>query len=293
MTQILYSRYEDGSVPVRFLPDGWEVLTPDGKPEAKYTTVVGLLSALTGHPTGRHWSLERYFRLGTVHGAPTPMAEGDVFALFPSPELSLPTRKLGIDLQKRAHEVRKLLYAGFGRKMHSAGYDPEDVLQEVYKGLMVRNEGKCPWDPSKSSFGHYVHMVCGCILSNYHRKQARTREVEQVGLPSAFDGDESQRYGDVASNVTIPAPSTYAQEGVLLHEEVDALLSYLKQTDSTSSSLATRVLPLVLQGVPRKEMLNILGVNKAALTRAFSHLREQTLAWKKENGSDSGFQVLH
>ena len=84
----------------------------------------------------------------------------------------------GIDLAKRGHEVRKLLYAGFGFRMARAGYDPEEVLQEVYRGILVRNQGKCPFDGQKSSFGHYVHMVISCVLSNYHRKMSKHRSIE-------------------------------------------------------------------------------------------------------------------
>lgn len=101
--------------------------------------------------------------------------------------------KLGIDLAARGHEVRKLMWAGFGHKILRAGYDPEDVLQEVFRGLIARNAGTCPWDARKSSFGHYVHMVIGCILTNYHRKQQSIRDMEVIGHRGA-DG----KVGDAA-----------------------------------------------------------------------------------------------
>jgi hypothetical protein len=75
-----------------------------------------------------------------------------------------------------------LFFAGFGHRVIRHGYDPEEVLQEVYRGLLVRNKGKCPFDARKSSFGHYVHMVSECILNNYHRKQSRHREKEIKAL---------------------------------------------------------------------------------------------------------------
>ena len=88
---------------------------------------------------------------------------------------------LGIDLKKRAHEVRKLFYAGgFTRTLLREGIDPEDFLQEVYRGLLTRNNGTCPWDHSKSSFGHYVHIVIRCLLSNYLRKERRHTSMEEV-----------------------------------------------------------------------------------------------------------------
>jgi len=88
---------------------------------------------------------------------------------------------LGIDLSKYHRDVRRLFFAGFSRRVVFLGYEPEDVLQEVYQGILVRNTGKCPFDPAKSSLGHYVHMVTGCILSNYNRKSSRIRRYESVG----------------------------------------------------------------------------------------------------------------
>jgi DNA-directed RNA polymerase specialized sigma24 family protein len=312
--EMLFSRYKDGAKPVRVLQDGWEVLTIDGVPEGpKHTTVKSLLVALTGHPEGRHWSLDRYFRMGR-HDAPPTKADADIFDLWPpgqpppllitSPEISIPVEKgekairkknltresgptvilgsrLGIDLAKRGHEVRKLLFAGFGRRIFQAGYDPEDVLQEVYKGLLVRNQGKCPWDPAKSSFGHYVHLVCSCVLSNFHRKQNRIREMEQLGLPNPHGGDEeAMRYTDVASNVTVPAPITHVAEEASLLEEAEDLAEFMRtQEGTTESRLAARMLPHLLQGSSREDMASALGTTNMALSRASATLRTQAQHW--------------
>lgn len=105
---------------------------------------------------------------------------------------------LGIDIQKRGTEVRKLLMAGFGGTIQKNGWDVEDLLQEVYLGILTRNKGACPWDESKSSFGHYVYMVCRCVVANYGRKQGRIRR-EQVGVLDA-DGVEVDA-GELAIDV--------------------------------------------------------------------------------------------
>ncbi len=82
---------------------------------------------------------------------------------------------LGIDLALRGHEVQKLFYSGgFTGTLLREGIDPEEFLQEVYRGLLARNRGRCPWDAKKSSFGHYVHIVIRCVLSNHLRRE-RTR----------------------------------------------------------------------------------------------------------------------
>lgn len=300
--QVLFSRYEDGVRPVTVLAQGWAV---EGLGE--FTTAKDLLAALTGHPAGRHWSVERYFRLGQYkpapkqyrgHLVPKPkraLVESNVLDLVPlvmvrsTPDISVPVVvkqvKLGIDLSKRAHEVRKLLFAGFGRRMFLGGYDPEDVLQEVYKGLLVRNAGKCPYDPSKSSFGHYVHMVISCVLSNYHRKQHRVHEMEQVGLTnlcSASEGGGAEDWGhqaDVASNTSVPSsPTLYASDSLLL-EAADSFTDYLY--DIPDSRLATQVLPLLLAGVPRDHLAKTLGTSNAAITRAITHLKKHAHSWKE------------
>jgi hypothetical protein len=94
--------------------------------------------------------------------------------------------ELGIDLGMRGHEVRKLFYAGgFTGTLAKEGIDPEEFLQEVYRGILSRNLGTCPFDYKKSSFGHYVHIVIRCILSNYLRRERTRSSRESV----TSDGD--------------------------------------------------------------------------------------------------------
>lgn len=88
---------------------------------------------------------------------------------------------LGIDLSVRGTEVRKLFYAGgFTGTLVREGIDPDEFLQEVYRGLLARNRGTCPWDAKKSSFGHYVHIVIRCVLSNYLRRERLRDSREEV-----------------------------------------------------------------------------------------------------------------
>ncbi len=292
--QVLFSRYEDGLVrPVRVLADGagWQV---EGL--GTFNTNKDLLAALTGHPEGRHWSPERYFRLEPsqtkTRGRGRPrrpkpvsyLAEANVFEVLTLPVVT-PTiivkPKLGIDLAKRGHEVRKLLFAGFGRRMFLSGYDPEDVLQEVYKGILVRNQGKCPYDPRKSSFGHYVHMIIACVLSNYHRKQHRIIEMEQLGLRVLLDDASEYRLGDVASNTTVPAPVTHYAEEAELHETAADFADYLYDISHPDALLATKLLPLLVAGVSRDQLTKHLpGTSNAAINRSLSLLRKSAPSWK-------------
>lgn len=297
--EILYSRYQDGCRPVKVVKNGWEVQGVDGQRKT-FETAQGLLAELTGHPKGRHWTLDRYFQRGK-HQPSSPLGVGNVLDLFGAPmttkrgvitlaplapslvsikadkTISIPTRKLpGIDLINRAHEVRKLLFAGFGRKIHSAGYDPEDVLQEVYKGILARNNGKCPWDPSKSSFGHYVHMVCSCVLSNYHRKYGRQKAMEQVGIKTLTKDGWSD--GDVGSS---SMASELPEVDSDINEAADDLSEYILDhfPHDNTTMLAISIIPHVTAGEYRKDIASLLDVSSAAISRAISLLRKATLQW--------------
>lgn len=188
----------------------------------------------------------------------------------------------GIDLVNRGHEVRKLFYAGFFGRVARYGYDPEEVLQEVYAGLLVRNRGKCPFDPKKSSFGHYVHMVCECIISNYHRKHNRHAQAEQFGYTD-LDGNEV----DVASTdlATVEADQeevlgyelALASLGERLHEAACAVET------SADMALIGKCLPLLSKGLTRLEVATHLvkneGLHRARVLQAVDFIRSVAGEW--------------
>jgi hypothetical protein len=194
-----------------------------------------------------------------------------------------PGVSLGIDLAERGHEVAKLLFAGYGRRIHSAGYNPDDVLQEVFKGILIRNKGRCPFDPRKASFGHYVHMVCLCVLSNYHRKQSRRRSKETVGALGWVNGDLTSV--DVASGGALLPP----QPPLLLNDRqaLDDLATYIGDTrvgQSFDGQLAINILPLVSEGYGRSEIADLIGARKSVVSRALKVIRIMTAAWRASTG---------
>ncbi len=93
----------------------------------------------------------------------------------------IPKRVLGIDIGKKRHDIRLLFYKRQAKQVARLGLDPEDVLQEVYKGLIIRNEGTCPYDPKKSAFSTYVVMVMNCVVMNIVKKRKLYNERESVG----------------------------------------------------------------------------------------------------------------
>ena len=318
---LLYSRWRDGADKVILKPDGDFILTPRaGGPSQTFTSARQLLIAITGHPNARNWTFDRYFKTGR-HAPTLTLAHNlppePVFDLFgsddlvtstsgplietspaltisevpnfePKPDTSFITSSepLGIDLVNRSHEVAKLFYAGFGQRVYAAGYEPEDVLQEVYKGLLSRNKGTCPWDSRKSSFGHYVHMVCGCIVANYHRKMTRRRAVEQVGAPGFDHGDLTSV--DVASSASLLSDPTGSQEPCQTQSlEVNDLVAYIKADSriqqTRDGQVALRLLPYVDGGYTRAELSDLAGVSMTLVSRAMALIRLVAADWRNKS----------
>lgn len=172
---------------------------------------------------------------------------------------------LGIDLEKRGLEVRKLFYAAFARGLAKDGYDPEEALQEVYRGLLARNRGTCPFNAAKSSFGHYVHIVARCVLANYIRKEKRRTMHESLesslSLPGGEGGFSIDGCPDIR-NTRVPDPGSL--------ERLSRSLGGGIQVESA--------LRLLSEGYSRREVVGKLGVEpkwldgilataKATLTR--------------------------
>jgi DNA-directed RNA polymerase specialized sigma24 family protein len=188
---------------------------------------------------------------------------------------------LGIDLKNRAGEVAKLLFAGYGRRIYSWGYDPDDVLQEIYKGILIRNLGTCPWDAKKSSFGHYVHLVCGCLLSNYHRKQSRIRAVEQVGLNAQTeDGFVNVDAADACA--TRVECASYLDTTPMVDKD---FIDYMVQrvdamgVPTEGRQMALLVLPLAIEGHGRQEIAAALNVPMSVVAKALKIIKTTMSDW--------------
>jgi len=154
---------------------------------------------------------------------------------------------VGIDLAVRGIEVRKLFYAAFARGLVKDGYDPEDCLQEVYKGLLTRNSGTCPFDSRKSSFGHYVHIVTRCVLANYIRKEKRKLQ---------FESTESS-LGGGASETAFSIEGCSDKRGTSI--EPDAVLSLSRSLGHDGP--VERALQLLVEGYSRREVVSRLSVD--------------------------------
>ena len=199
--------------------------------------------------------------------------------------------RVGIDLGElskrggskfKADEVRRLLWRGFAGKMLSQGYDPEDVVQEVYRGLLVRNKGRCPWDARKSTFGHYVHMVISCVLTNYHRKQARRIDKDAVPL-DGVGRDGEDRVTDVGQYGSCSIEHGSELGDMLALEQLAVYLTGLPD-DAPEAELGREILPMVACGHQRGEIVRQTGRRPSLVSRALAWLRRQTALWATESG---------
>lgn len=110
----------------------------------------------------------------------------DLLSTPETPEILTP-RNLGIDLDARGHEIKKIFCAGFGAQVRREGFDLDDVLQEVYKKIMVSNRGRSPYDPERSSFGTFVHRVAASAFFNYREREFRYRGRYRTGISGYRD----------------------------------------------------------------------------------------------------------
>lgn len=311
-SEILYARHEHGLHQIRVVQQPkagvrgeFEILSLGGMVQARYTSTRHLLAALTGTPRPT-MSFDQYFGRWQDHpSARLPIGGStlDMFAVAKPvatpqrtsarrvpPVLPLTAAQasgLGIDLEKRGHEVRKLFFAGFGARIARHGYDAEEVLQEIYRGILARNRGKCPFDVKKSSFGHYVHMVCECIINNYHRRESRRREVEQVGLiaPTSMQDDAGATGTvDAASVAERTLVSTSDPNGYDngMRDAMRRLNIHVERKRSTGAgidTLAVQIAGLLVAGKNRREIADDLGVSPTRVTHAIFALREHVADW--------------
>ena len=292
--QIHYSRRDrEGEIwPIKVWEDPsggrrFEVERPDGP--KRFHTVKATLAELHG-AAYQTWGWERYAACG--RWAPEPiLGEPELTIVAVSPNKLLepslqtfvvaPKVRKGVDLKNRHHEVVKLLYAGFGAQIHANGYDFEDVRQEVFRKLLVSNQGKSPWDPTKSSFGHFVHMVCRSALYNLYRKNKRRKECERLGGYKAQDGEWVP--------VDLADRSDLKDTTALLEypdESLDDLADHLLRVAGPcpEADTAVEILPYVQAGYGRGEIAHLLGYHPLVVSKGLAFLREHARTWPPYQG---------
>ena len=165
--------------------------------------------------------------------------------------------------ESRLGEVRKIFYAKFAPSLPRADLDPEEVLAEVYLGIVVRNKGACPYDPNGgSSFGHYVYMVTNCVVRNCVRK-VRRRNDHEVHIPDGEDGEDFiQTQGKECADRSLR--NTRHDLSVALGARF-------------SPEVASKVLSLLGGGMNITEISREIGIPTSRISRAVREVREAGL----------------
>jgi DNA-directed RNA polymerase specialized sigma24 family protein len=269
-----FTRWEHGNDPVRVVlkqdSDVSYILSRNGSEEI-YTTVADLLTSILGRDY-KNISFDRYFRTGSYEREPeVNESDWEIFSQAPVVK--------GIDLTKRGHEVRKILIARFGAWIKSGGYDPEDVLQEVYAGILTRNQGKCPFDETKSSFGHYVFMVCKGVLSNYHRKNKKRSDNEVLGSYPPSETSGHDHMVDVASSNS----ESMSVDGYVDSDDLAMarFVGYIERhSDNTLlKTHSIQILPMVLKGFRKSEISKSTGWSLSKTGKVMEHIRKCARKW--------------
>ncbi len=286
---VVFTRWEHGGDPVVVTThkDGSRTFLYDGE---EYSSARSLLKKVTGRHF--HHTFDQYFETSILpERLQPPRTILDLFGKEEETEKSTedelitklvdsfyefkeapgPGKGLGVDLSTRGHEVRKLLFKTCYPYMKQGRYDPDDVLQEIYKGLLTRNKGKCPWDADKSTFGYYVTMVCRGVLFNYHAK-AKKRKAERDALEISEEV------------VQIPAPTTVSDAGSDAMAQENLRRWLIRRNGGTpEGNLAPRILPLMLAGYNYKEIGSRLGVSPSMVSKSVAHIRECSREWAEQN----------
>lgn len=260
----LYTRREDGSVEIRCVNGHFYVQSK----EKEFQSLQKLLDDIVGpgHRAGRYFKVRvREFSYEPEHN---PILE-----LFGS------KRNLGIDLTVYSKDVAKLFYAGFRREVIQEGWEPEDVLQEVYKGIITRNRSKSAYDPAKSTLGSYVHMVCRCIVSNYRRSMRRKTNRETPGITEMRDGGFCVVDVREARHIT---QTVGAGEGGITPQSVNKLLKFiaLRHPQSEAKKIAV-IVQETMTGSLKKDIMQQHGLSAHELKALTEIMQEDSLAWMK------------
>jgi RNA polymerase sigma factor (sigma-70 family) len=177
----------------------------------------------------------------------------DILAFF-----NAPFYPRGVDLHNRALEVKRLFYAGFGKQVVREGYDPDDVLQEIYQGILARNKGVNPYNPEVSSFGHYVHMVCRSVWFNYRDKMQRIASRSGTVKGSV----DSEDYGDVDA-ATVAVDESYNTEPQII---IRHLLNQLPETQRV-------ILQSIMEGNSPRATATEYGIRWKDIQKTLQHAR--------------------
>lgn len=288
-TRRLYTRYEHGNHPVDVheeLHNGhtrrsFDLHLPDGNRIEFGSTASLLRHIYNGHHNNVPFT--RYFRIESPR-----IVVADVSDVLAYARPSVVDVVLGIDLARRGVEVRKILFARFGSKIASMGYEADDVLSEVYRKLVVSNQGRHPFDPRKAGFGHYVYMVCQSALMNFRKKEERRRRKVQTGIAVFEDNRrvilDVGEAADSHHRIVTTGRLVLDPEQEISGEQAVTSLCQRIGSSTPIHKLACQCVLLYHQGYSKREMARTLGVSSKKVGEAVTIVKDTATAWAEDEG---------
>ena len=268
----LYSRYEDGSKPIQIKEEG------EGK-RKRYELRIGeeLFSTLSSFlKTSRSraaTSFANYF--GTKKSS-----DLSIFSVlqdikdykdqklsnleFTSTEEGNEPRRIkedtgerGFSIEEKKKDVERIFYAYYAKRAVAEGLSVEDLLQQVFIGLISRNTKSGAWNPSRGSFGNYIHLVIGSVYRNFRKKEISRGMREKLYTPQSY-------------TESVTTDSDFLTDQVLL----DSFRDWIK-TKKGMGELAGDITVLLSEGKKKKEIAEELGINTTSLHKMIAGLRSK------------------
>lgn len=195
----------------------------------------------------------------------------------------------GVDVSEKKKDIMKLLGKVCGQAIKKYGYDFDDIFQEVCLGIIIRNRGRGAFDPSRSSFGHYIVLVCNSVFRNYHLKEQRKRGREMVGIKNQLG--ETVDAQEMAVEETDEYPEL-SEVG-----DIDKYLELVSERTGdprisweirTNKEKYRKILGGVIAGFSKEEISKMVGLSRPQMHKIIGKCRNQ----EEESNDDLGVLSL-
>lgn len=89
---------------------------------------------------------------------------------------------LGVDVAKKRTDIRRIVLKHF----RVPGVLSDDLVQEVYLAILRGNELPSAFDPSRSSFSHYVYIVARSTVIAMVGRESRQWRIKALATEAVM-----------------------------------------------------------------------------------------------------------
>lgn len=98
----------------------------------------------------------------------------------------------GLDLQRWWPDLQRIVVGKYGAWIRREGLDPDDVVQEVARRVLVANSGRNPYDPRRCSPAVYLLIQARSAIGHLAERRRRWDQEEHVELwPEQLTEDDT------------------------------------------------------------------------------------------------------